>query len=301
MRWLIIISLMGSVVIPIVSESETVDKNHILLRKDDINVQLYEVNQYFYRHANSKTFDQSVNKTGAVKQVIGNLYILKRSAQAALDLKLFTEDEWLFRKRDAAQRVALERYLETMVTERMVKVDWENLAKAEYAAKKAEFVAPKEVRAAHLLIASDDRSFEEFVARVAVVTRAINEERDFSDIAKHFSDESATAENGGDLGFFSKGEVLGRISDVAFSMSTPDQIVGPVLSRFGAHFIQYKEERGGEVQPFDSVKRSLIATIKKTTSTRIRDELVREIRAEVEQDLEQIDELMVRKMVLGAR
>ena len=301
MRWLIILLLMGSVVIPIVPQSEVVDKNHILLAKDDINVRLYELNQYFHLYANANSVEQFVNKTGAVKQVIGNLYILKRSAQAALDLNLFTQTEWLFRKRDAAHRVALERYLETLVAERMAKVDWENLAKAEYAAKKVEFITPKEVKVAHLLVALDDRSFEEFVARVAVVISAINEERDFSNIVKLFSDELATAENGGDLGFFSEGEVLDIISDTAFSMSTPDQIAGPVLSRFGAHFIQYKAERGGDLQSFDSIKRSLIATIKKNTSTRIRDELLKELRAEVEQDLEQIDEVVVRRMVLGSR
>lgn len=66
--------------------------------------------------------------------------------------------------------------------------------------------------------------------------KRINQGTDFADMAQE-SDDEGTRENGGDLGFFGKGQMVKPFEDAAFSAKIRD-IVGPVLTQHGYHVIQ---------------------------------------------------------------
>jgi peptidyl-prolyl cis-trans isomerase D len=65
----------------------------------------------------------------------------------------------------------------------------------------------------------------------------------FSELAEKYSDDTATAAMGGDLGFFGKGKMVKAFEDVAFSLN-PGEMSDPVRSPFGYHIIKVEETKG---------------------------------------------------------
>lgn len=71
----------------------------------------------------------------------------------------------------------------------------------------------------------------------------------FEELAQTYSDDAGTAEKGGDLGFFGKGEMVKPFSDAVFN-ARPGDIVGPVRTQYGLHIIEVlaKKREDGEIK-----------------------------------------------------
>jgi peptidyl-prolyl cis-trans isomerase SurA len=69
---------------------------------------------------------------------------------------------------------------------------------------------------------------------------------DFAELARRFSDDG-TRENGGDLGFIRRSDVVREFANVAFSLS-PGAVSLPVKTQYGYHLIKVERVRGAEVQ-----------------------------------------------------
>ncbi|HEX6134980.1 MAG TPA: peptidylprolyl isomerase [Longimicrobiales bacterium] len=74
----------------------------------------------------------------------------------------------------------------------------------------------------------------------------IRQGEDFAELARRFSDDG-TRENGGDLGFIRRSDVVREFAEVAFSLG-PGTVSGPVKTQFGFHLIKVERIRGAEVQ-----------------------------------------------------
>ncbi len=70
---------------------------------------------------------------------------------------------------------------------------------------------------------------------------------DFGELAEIYSDDSGSAEKGGDLGFFGRGEMVKEFSDAAFSLGV-GQVGEPVKTRFGYHVIKVEDKDGDKVR-----------------------------------------------------
>ena len=64
----------------------------------------------------------------------------------------------------------------------------------------------------------------------------------FSDLAKEYSTDPGSQQNGGDLGWFSKGQMVKPFEEAAFK-GKKGTIVGPVESRFGTHIIKIRDKK----------------------------------------------------------
>jgi parvulin-like peptidyl-prolyl isomerase len=68
---------------------------------------------------------------------------------------------------------------------------------------------------------------------------------DFAALAAEYSDDSGSAANGGDLGWFGRGQMVAPFEEAAFSLAV-DEISEPVQSDFGYHIIQVLETNPGD-------------------------------------------------------
>jgi len=102
----------------------------------------------------------------------------------------------------------------------------------------------EEVHARHILVASEDEA-------KAIVTQ-LKGGADFAAIAKEKSKDPGAA-NGGDLGYFTKDQMVPEFAEAAFKLDK-GQISDPVHSQFGWHIIKVEDKRTKPTPSFDQVK-----------------------------------------------
>ena len=262
----------------------------VVLSKHGVDISFEEAYRYSVRHTNPSAYEASMSRPQATYRVLENLYVLKRVKAIAEQSSLMTPNEREYLVEDIYRRTLLERYLSDGIGQRMAAIDWEGLAAAEYAQRKDEFVRPEEVRVEHLLVGIEEVPFDEFVSKVTTVRSLIDSGADFQDLISTYSDDPSAERNGGDLGFFTSQRMQPTFSAAAFSLIEPGDMTGPVMTRFGAHFIRLIARRSEETMTFESVRAALIKEVKKSTEARLREELLSEFRAEIEPNLAEVDE-----------
>lgn len=90
------------------------------------------------------------------------------------------------------------------------------------------------VDASHILVEDE--------ATAKVVSEKLSSGEDFAEMAKEYSTDPGSAENGGDLGFFDRGKMVPAFEEVAFSAEV-DSISDPVQSQFGYHIIRVNDKK----------------------------------------------------------
>ena len=85
------------------------------------------------------------------------------------------------------------------------------------------------VDASHILV-EDEQTANDIKSR-------LDNGEDFASLAKEYSKDTASAQNGGALGAFAKGKMVKEFEDAAFSMKE-GEISAPVKSQFGYHIIK---------------------------------------------------------------
>ena len=105
------------------------------------------------------------------------------------------------------------------------------------------------VRARHILISVPQDASESdqqlALAKAISITQRLNSGEDFATLAQQFSDDTGSGAQGGDLGFFGRGQMVKEFEDAAFSLPI-GQISEPVKSQFGYHIIRVEETDKGQ-------------------------------------------------------
>jgi peptidyl-prolyl cis-trans isomerase SurA len=78
--------------------------------------------------------------------------------------------------------------------------------------------------------------------------RAEKKETTFSALARLYSEDKGSAMQGGEMDFMGRGQLDPAFANVAFNLTTPDQISKIVKSEYGYHIIQLVEKRGDRVK-----------------------------------------------------
>lgn len=121
-----------------------------------------------------------------------------------------------------------------------------------YERHKAEMMTNQQVRASHILVKSEDEAKK--------ILEQLKKGADFAKIAKEKSIDTGSAKNGGDLGFFSRGQMVPEFEKAAFAMKE-GEVGGPIKSQFGYHIIKVTGKKEGQVVEFDKVKDLLVQKV----------------------------------------
>ncbi|MGI5863788.1 MAG: peptidylprolyl isomerase [Myxococcales bacterium] len=160
-----------------------------------------------------------------------------------------------------------------------IKVSEEDI-KAEYARMAREMESEFEVRARHIVIQvpkdADEKVEQAARERAAELARRARDGEDFVELAKKHS-EGSSRENGGDIGFFKRGDMVGAFEKVAFSLQ-PGEISDPVRTPFGYHVIQVVERRAGKAPPIEQVHDELRERLTRIQMQRQTEQYVDELR-----------------------
>jgi peptidyl-prolyl cis-trans isomerase C len=121
--------------------------------------------------------------------------------------------------------------------------------RARYQAEIAGRPAEEEVRASHILLASE----QEARAALAEVRRP---GANFAEVARRRSTDPG-ARNGGDLGFFKRGDMIPEFEQAAFALRPGEISQNPVRTQFGWHVIRLEERRAVPAVSFDESREAL--------------------------------------------
>jgi len=192
------------------------------------------------------------------------------------------EDAEMKRKVDEFRNeLILDKYLKSKLGDIKV-TDAE--AKAYYEKHKDEFTTPKEVRARHILVKTQEEANK--------VYQELKKGADFAQLAKKYSIDKASAQKGGELGFFTKGDMVKAFSEAAFALK-PGEISKPVKTPFGYHIIQVEEVKASQQKGFKDVKEDIKKRLLQEKQQAAFDRLVAQVKKQwkVETHPERLDQV----------
>ena len=95
-----------------------------------------------------------------------------------------------------------------------------------------------------------------------MLDRLTTKKEDFAKMAEEFSEDIASRNDGGSLGFFARGQMVKPFEEAAFGAAI-GEIKGPVKSNFGYHLIKVEGRKAEHVRTLDDVRKKLISDIKR--------------------------------------
>lgn len=157
-----------------------------------------------------------------------------------------------------------------------------------------EFTRPEEVRARHILLkvpsnVSDEREAE-IRTHAGGLLQQLRDGADFAELAKEHSEDTATAENGGDLGTFPRGQMVAPFDEAVFALEV-GALSEPVRTTFGFHIIRLDDKIEGGTKPLEEVKKDIEKTLRQEREKEAALAFVDDIMVFVEEDPKQFEAL----------
>ncbi len=139
-----------------------------------------------------------------------------------------------------------------------------------YSSHQDDYRVPERARVRHILIKTpmagpdgkmDQKAVDEARAKAEDVLKQVKAGGNFADLAKKYSQDPGSAQNGGELGWIVKGQTVPEFEKTAFSQN-PGQISGLVQTSYGFHIIQTEEKEPAHVKPLSDVKSTIEQAVK---------------------------------------
>lgn len=142
-------------------------------------------------------------------------------------------------KKDIKSYLTTQKLLETgiNITDEEMKTYFEE--------NKSSFALGEQVKASHILVEDE--------ATANQVKDKLAKGEDFAALAKEYSTDTGTKENGGDLGFFTEGDMVAEFEDAAFNLEI-NEISAPIKTEYGYHIIKVVEKKAAEEPKYEDHK-----------------------------------------------
>jgi foldase protein PrsA len=114
------------------------------------------------------------------------------------------------------------------------------------------YATQEQVKASHILVADESTAKE--------VSEKMEAGQSFAELAKEYSTDPASAESGGDLGYFERGVMAEEFEEVAFSLNI-DSVSNPVQTEFGYHIIKVTDKTEAKEATFEESKEEIRDTL----------------------------------------
>jgi peptidyl-prolyl cis-trans isomerase C len=191
-----------------------------------------------------KELDQKMEE---IKQNVGGEEALKEALKAhGISLQEL--------RADVQRSMSIQKLLDQEVFEK-VTVDKAE-AKGFYDSNPQVFRIPEQVRARHIVIrvkqGASEQEKKQARAEIEKAAERIKKGEPFENVAREIS-QDGSAQRGGDLGYFSRGQMVPEFENVAFSLEKGK--VSPVVeTQFGYHLIKVEDKREARTLGFEEVE-----------------------------------------------
>ncbi|MEJ2695064.1 MAG: peptidylprolyl isomerase [Candidatus Sulfobium sp.] len=180
---------------------------------------------------------------GGKEKFLGEVINKEVLYQEALKQGMDKSPEFIRKMEDARKMALISDLLEKEIMSTVKVTDKD--VRDYYDRHRNDFTTMNQIRASHILVKTR--------AEAEKVLERLKKGEKFAEIARKESIDRASAKNGGDIGYFSRGQIVPEFEKAAASLDV-GQISGPVKTRFGYHIIKVTDKKTGPVAEFERVK-----------------------------------------------
>jgi len=203
-------------------------------------------------------------------------------AQAAEAKRVQDDDEFKRRAAFARNKALMESLLQgegkLAVTDQALRKVYDEATK--------QMGEEEEVHARHILFRvanpTDEKASKEAETKVKAVAERLKKGEDFATLAKELTEDPAGKQDGGDLGYFTKEQMVPEFSAVAFKLDK-GKVSEPIKTQFGWHVLKVEDKRKRQPPEFDKVKDQLESYVMRKAQV----DLVTKLRSEAK--IERLD------------
>jgi peptidyl-prolyl cis-trans isomerase C len=211
--------------------------------------------------------------------IVTNMILLAQAAE-----EKHVQDDPDFKRRLAFTRNKV--LMETLLQNEVKKAMTDQALHAVYDDAIKQMPSEEEVHARHILFRvadwKDAKQSQAAEDKAKAVVDRLRKGEDFVKLANELTEDPSGHKDGGDLGYFTKQEMVPEFATVAFSLEK-GKFSDPVKTQFGWHIIVVEDKRKRPAPPFDQVKGQLERIVARKAQV----DLVTKLRAEAK--IERLD------------
>jgi EpsD family peptidyl-prolyl cis-trans isomerase len=194
-----------------------------------------------------KLFEGAAGKEKFLDEMIKKELLYQEATKRGLD-----KDPEYVRKLEEFKKLTLIGQLLEKEIEAKAKVTEQDV-KDYYEKHKAELAAVSQIKASHILVKTEGEAKK--------ILERLKKGEDFAAIAKKNSIDPGSAQNGGDLGYFSSGQMVPEFEAAAAKLRQGEVSSEPVKTKFGYHIIKVTDRKKGNPIEFEKIKSVLFQRI----------------------------------------
>ncbi|MBN2407255.1 MAG: peptidylprolyl isomerase [Elusimicrobia bacterium] len=230
-----------------------------------------------------------ISTQGGKRQYISGMIKEEVLLQKARDFGLEKRPEIARRLEDARREVLLASVI-GYIHEEKIKVSDQEI-RDYYEENEDQYANPEQIKISHILL-SDEKSAKEVYAQ-------LKKGASFEDMAREYSIDTVTAINGGDLGYFGRGDMSQpEFENEVFKLERVGSISEIIKSPFGYHIAKLTGRRRGNTKTFEEAKEEIKQKLEKEKFNTLLEDFRREYNVRVDYDV--LDEVKLMEEEVNA-
>ena len=191
---------------------------------------------------------------------VRNRYPTKEKFIEAITRIDLTEDEL---RKKISKVFAINLFVNTQIVDKITVTEED--AESYYDSHRDIFKQPAQVKASLILIKLDLYADKEKTAaaekKIKIIQEKLEAGEDFAEVAKQYSEDPSSVK-GGDLGYFSRGQTMKSIEDIAFALK-PNDVSDAVQTPIGLQIIKVFDKKPEKNPSYEEVKDRIIVQVRK--------------------------------------
>jgi peptidyl-prolyl cis-trans isomerase C len=206
--------------------------NGQVLHRSDLNLQLRSAPQQIQQQPLDKVYPQLLNS-------MVNATLLQQAARKAkIDQNNQVKEQIAAAETEILANAYVSSIARSEITEAKLRTAYDQYAK--------QAPQTEEVHARHILVATEQEA-KDIIAQ-------LDKGADFATLAKDKTTDPSGKSNGGDLGYFTKQDMVPEFANAAFALKPGEYTKTPVKTQFGWHVIKLEDKRTKSFPDFEQVK-----------------------------------------------
>lgn len=243
--FIIILLILVIIYLGLNTKKQVLDKGEQIAKVDDLVVYEADVQNRLNSIAPGTEIELTSLPPEILKALVMEVSVNNKIDQEAKKLGYQNDPEIKQKVADYQKELLREKFLNEQIYSKAT----EEKALEEYE-KMVEHLKGKEERKIKHILVNDEEEIER-------ARRSVMRSGNFEKVAKEKSIDTASAENGGDLGYVLQEELVPEFGDVAFILKV-GEVSKPVKTQYGWHIIKVEDIRPATYLPFEEVKDGLI-------------------------------------------